>query len=94
LLTDNLRTTTEFTVSTNFLGSVVSISNSCITILTNYIKSSTPVTFAQGALDKLWSALGLNKITEAVANADQALAQKAGELRTAAARTGTWTPSV
>lgn len=94
LLKENLETATKFTVSTNFLASISSIASSCITILTNYIKTTVPVTWAQGQLDKLWSALGLNKITEAVANADETLKKKAQELKSVAQKTGVYTPGV
>jgi len=93
LLKQNLAISTQFTISTNFLGSITSISNSLIQILVNYLRTSFPVIWAQGQLDKLWAALGINKLVQKIADADQSLRETAADLRNTAARGGTFIPS-
>jgi len=94
LLKQTLTVSTQFSISTNFLGSITSISNSLIQILINYLKTSFPVVWAQGALDRLWAALGINKLVQKIADADRTLAETAADLRNTAARGGTFVPVV
>lgn len=93
LLKQNLAISTQFAISTNFLGSLTSISNSLIQILINYLRTSFPVIYAQGMLDKLWAALGINKAIEKIQNLDKTLADQATDLRNIAAKGGTFIPT-
>lgn len=92
LLKDSVKGATEFTVSSNFLTSVTSVANGALTTLTNYIKTSSIYTWAQGSLNTLWSSLGLNKLTEKVTNAETTAQETIGKARSIAARSGTWIP--
>lgn len=92
LLKDNIKGAVEFSTSANFTAGLLSISSSALTMLTNYIKTSSLYTWAQASLDKLWASLGLNKLTERLTNPEQYLKEKAAEAEKIKARTGVWTP--
>jgi hypothetical protein len=94
LLKQNLAISTQFSISTNFLGSITSISNSLIQILINYLKASIPAVYAQAALDKLWAALGVNKLIASIAELDRKTQKAAQTLADTAARGGTYIPGI
>lgn len=83
----------QFSVTTDFTTSVKDISDNALSQVTQYIQSTAIYTWGQSQLTALWAALGLNKITAKVANAEETAAEASRGVRSAAAKSGVWTPS-
>ena len=93
LLKSTLQTSTSFSVSTDFLTSFNNLTTTAINVTKNYITNSAPYIWGQQTLEKLWQGLGLNRLTEALANPAGKVKQTAAEARAVQARLGTWTPT-
>lgn len=91
MLKANLASASQFTISTNFVSGLNSLSNTCISTLSSFITNSAAVTWAQDKLTNLWAALGINKLKEAAVNPTVVAAEAAQKVRSAAARSGVWT---